>query len=85
MPRPENVIAGNILSIAPLFTCQPQASKAGSERVGDFYRKNVGTLAKDFKYLPLSETAYQWRRSASHHENRNRLGGVPECLISKEI
>lgn len=61
-PSPENVLAGTYNPLSrPLFIYVSRKSmdKPAVKEFVEFYLKNVGTLAKEVKYLPLPDTAYQ--------------------------
>src|SRR5687767_2503839 len=62
MPSPENVLAGTYNPLSrPLFIYVSRKSldKPAVKDFVEFYLKNVGTLAREVKYLPLPEAAYQ--------------------------
>ena len=62
MPSPENVLAGTYNPLSrPLFIYVSRKSmdKPAVKEFIEFYLKNVGTLAREVKYLPLPDNAYQ--------------------------
>jgi phosphate transport system substrate-binding protein len=61
LPSPENLLAGTYNPLArPLFIYVSRKSldKPEVKEFVDFYLKNVKTLAKEVKYVPLTDTAY---------------------------
>jgi phosphate transport system substrate-binding protein len=62
MPSPENVLNGTYNPLSrPLFIYVNKKSleKPEVKEFVEFYLKNVGMLAREVKYLPLPEAAYQ--------------------------
>ncbi|HEX7174202.1 MAG TPA: PstS family phosphate ABC transporter substrate-binding protein [Pyrinomonadaceae bacterium] len=88
MPSPENVLSGayNPLS-RPLFIYVSTKGLAKPEvkEFVEFYLKNVGALAREVKYLPLPEGAYQ---TATERLRNNKtgtgFGGAPEIGLPVE-
>lgn len=88
MPSPENVLAGTYNPLSrPLFIYISRKSleKPLVKEFAEFYLKNVGALAKEVKYLPLPDTAYQMatERLASMQTGTG-FGGVPEVGLPVE-
>jgi len=51
----------------------------------EFYLKHVGVLAKEVKYLPLPESAYQTAMERFRNaQTGSAFGGVPEVGLSVE-
>lgn len=88
MPSPENVIAGTYNPLSrPLFIYVNRKSldKPAVKEFVDFYLKNVATLAKEVKYVPLAETAYQMAVDRLRTmKTGTGFGGVPEVGLSVE-
>jgi len=88
MPSPENVIAGTYNPLSrPLFIYVNRKSldKPAVKEFVDFYMKNVATLAKEVKYVPLAETAYQMAMDRLRTmKTGTGFGGVPEVGLSVE-
>jgi phosphate transport system substrate-binding protein len=88
MPSPENVLAGTYNPLSrPLFIYISRKSldKPAVKEFADFYLKNVGTLAKEVKYLPLPETAYQMATERLRTmQTGTGFGGVPEVGLPVE-
>ena len=62
MPSPENVLAGTYNPLSrPLFIYISLKSldKPAVKEFVDFYLKHVAALAREVKYLPLPDSAYQ--------------------------
>lgn len=88
LPSPENVLTGiyNPLS-RPLFIYVSRKSmdKPAVKEFAEFYLKNVGSLAKEVKYLPLQETAYQMATERLRNlQTGTGFGGVPEVGLPVE-
>jgi phosphate transport system substrate-binding protein len=88
MPSPENVIAGTYNPLSrPLFIYVNRKSldKPAVKEFVEFYMKNVGTLAKEVKYVALSETAYQMAMDRLRTvKTGTGFGGVPEVGLPVE-
>jgi phosphate transport system substrate-binding protein len=87
-PSPENVIAGTYNPLSrPLFIYVNRKSldKPAVKEFVEFYLKNVATLAKEVKYVPLSETAYQMATERLRSLKAGTgFGGVPEVGLPVE-
>ncbi|HEY0379925.1 MAG TPA: PstS family phosphate ABC transporter substrate-binding protein [Pyrinomonadaceae bacterium] len=88
LPSPENILNGTYNPLSrPLFIYvnRKSADKPLVNEFVDFYLKNVGTLAKEVKYLPLPENAYQLA-TARYKERKvgTGFGGVPEVGLHVE-
>jgi len=88
MPSMENVLAGiyNPLS-RPLFVYvnKKSADKPEVKAYVEFLIENVGTLAKDVKYLPLPEAAYTMAKERFEKRVTGSVfGGVPEVGVKVE-
>jgi phosphate transport system substrate-binding protein len=88
MPSPENVLAGTYNPLSrPLFIYISRKSleKAPVKEFADFYLKHVGTLAKEVKYLPLTDAAYQMAGERLRNvQTGTAFGGVPEVGLPVE-
>ncbi len=88
MPSPENVIAGTYNPLSrPLFIYVSRKSldKPAVKEFVEFYLKNVGTLAKEVKYVALSETAYQMAMDRLRTlKTGTGFGGIPEVGLPVE-
>lgn len=88
MPSPENVLAGTYNPLSrPLFIYVSRKSldKQAVKEFVEFYLKNVSTLAKEVKYVPLSETAYQMARERlGTVKTGTAFGGIPEVGLPVE-
>ncbi|MGH9906067.1 MAG: phosphate-binding protein, partial [Pyrinomonadaceae bacterium] len=88
LPSPENVLAGTYNPLSrPLFIYVSRKSmdKPAVKEFADFYLKNVATLAKEVKYLPLQETAYQMAMERLRNmQTGTGFGGVPEVGLPVE-
>ena len=88
MPSPENVIAGTYNPLSrPLFIYVSRKSldKPAVKEFVEFYLKNVGTLAKEVKYVSLSETAYQMAMERLRTlKTGTGFGGIPEVGLPVE-
>jgi phosphate transport system substrate-binding protein len=88
MPSPENVIAGTYNPLSrPLFIYVNRKSldKPAVKDFVDFYLKHVGTLAKEVKYVSLSETAYQMANERLRTlKTGTGFGGIPEVGLPVE-
>ncbi len=88
MPSPENVIAGTYNPLSrPLFIYVSRKSldKPAVKEFVEFYLKNGGTLAKEVKYVPLTDTAYQMAMERLRTmKTGTGFGGIPEVGLSVE-
>lgn len=88
MPSPENVLAGTYNPLSrPLFiyVSRKSTDKPAVKEFVEFYLKNVGTLAKEVKYLPLPETAYQLATERfATLQTGTGFGGIPEVGLPVE-
>lgn len=88
LPSPENVLAGTYNPLSrPLFIYISRKSldKPAVKEFAEFYLKNVGTLAKEVKYLPLPDTAYQMAtQRLATMQTGTGFGGVPEVGLPVE-
>ncbi|HLA11576.1 MAG TPA: PstS family phosphate ABC transporter substrate-binding protein [Pyrinomonadaceae bacterium] len=88
MPSPENVLAGTYNPLSrPLFIYVSRKSleKPAVKEFVEFYLKHVGVLAKEVKYLPLPETAYQMAKDRLQNaQTGSAFGGVPEVGLPVE-
>lgn len=88
MPSPENVLAGTYNPLSrPLFIYISRKSldKPAVKEFADFYLKHVAVLAKEVKYLPLPETAYQMATERLRTmQTGTGFGGVPEVGLPVE-
>jgi phosphate transport system substrate-binding protein len=87
-PSPENVLAGTYNPLSrPLFIYVSRKSmdKPAVKQFVDFYLKHVATLAKEVKYLPLPDNAYQMATTrVSSLQTGTAFGGVPEVGLPVE-
>jgi phosphate transport system substrate-binding protein len=87
-PSPENVLAGTYNPLSrPLFIYVSRKSldKPAVKEFVEFYLKNVGTLAKEVKYLPLPDAAYQMATERVRvMQTGTGFGGVPEVGLPVE-
>ena len=87
-PSPENVLAGTYNPLSrPLFIYVSRKSmdKPQVKEFVDFYLKGVPTLAKEVKYLPLPETAYQMATERVRVlQTGTGFAGVPEIGLPVE-
>ena len=88
MPSPENVLAGTYNPLSrPLFIYVSRKSldNPAVKEFVEFYLKNVAVLAKEVKYLPLPETAYQMAVDRFRNaQTGSAFGGVPEVGLPVE-
>lgn len=88
MPSPENVLAGTYNPLSrPLFIYVSRKSldKSAVKEFAEFYLKNVGTLAKEVKYLPLPDTAYQMATDRlANMRTGSGFAGAPEIGLPVE-
>ena len=88
MPTPENVLAGTYNPLSrPLFIYVSRKSydKPAVKEFVDFYLKSVPTLAREVKYLPLPETAYQMATERVRTlQTGSGFGGIPEVGLPVE-
>ena len=87
-PSPENVLAGTYNPLSrPLFIYVSRKSmdKPAVKEFVEFYLKNVGTLAREVKYLPLPDTAYQLATERVRTmQTGTGFAGVPEVGLPVE-
>ncbi|MGH9881273.1 MAG: PstS family phosphate ABC transporter substrate-binding protein, partial [Pyrinomonadaceae bacterium] len=87
-PSPENVLAGTYNPLSrPLFIYVNRKSldKPTVKEFAEFYLKNVGTLAREVKYVPLAESAYQMASERLRSmQTGTGFGGIPEVGLSVE-
>ncbi|HEU4714629.1 MAG TPA: PstS family phosphate ABC transporter substrate-binding protein [Pyrinomonadaceae bacterium] len=87
-PSPENVLAGTYNPLSrPLFIYVSRKSmdKPAVKEFVEFYLKNVATLAKEVKYMPLPETAYQMAtQRVGALQTGTGFGGIPEVGLPVE-
>jgi phosphate transport system substrate-binding protein len=87
-PSPENVLAGTYNPLSrPLFLYVSRKSmdKPAVKEFVEFYLKNVGTLAREVKYLPLPDTAYQLATERVRTmQTGTGFAGVPEVGLPVE-
>ena len=87
-PSPENVLAGTYNPLSrPLFLYVSRKSmdKPAVKEFVEFYLKNVGTLAREVKYLPLPATAYQLATERVRTmQTGTGFAGVPEVGLPVE-
>ena len=87
-PSPENVLAGTYNPLSrPLFIYVNRKSmdKPQVKEFVEFYLKGVPTLAKEVKYLPLPDTAYQMATERVRVlQTGTGFGGVPEVGLPVE-
>ncbi|HEX6730636.1 MAG TPA: PstS family phosphate ABC transporter substrate-binding protein [Pyrinomonadaceae bacterium] len=88
LPSPENVLAGTYNPLSrPLFIYVNRKSldKPAVKEFVEFYLKHVGVLAKEVKYLPLTEAAYQIAMERLRNvQTGTAFGGVPEVGLPVE-
>jgi phosphate transport system substrate-binding protein len=88
MPSPENVIGGTYNPLSrPLFIYVSRKSldKPAVKEFIEFYLKNVSALAKEVKYVPLTETAYQMATERLRTlKTGTGFGGIPEVGLPVE-
>jgi phosphate transport system substrate-binding protein len=88
MPSPENLLNGTYNPLSrPLFIYVNRKSldKPAVKEFVDFYMKNVGALAKEVKYLPLPDAAYQMATERLRNmQTGTGFGGVPEVGLTVE-
>jgi phosphate transport system substrate-binding protein len=88
MPSPENVLAGTYNPLSrPLFiyVSRKSTDRPAVKEFVEFYLKNVGTLAREVKYLPLPETAYQMATERfATLQTGTGFGGIPEVGLPVE-
>lgn len=88
MPSPENVLAGTYNPLSrPLFIYVSRRSidKPAVKEFVDFYLKNVGSLAREVKYLELPDTAYQMAVERFQSlQTGTGFGGIPEVGLPVE-
>ncbi len=88
LPSPENVLAGTYNPLSrPLFIYVSKKSldKPAVKEFAEFYLKNVGTLAREVKYLPLPENAYQMAMDRlDNMRTGTGFGGTPEVGLPVE-
>lgn len=87
-PSPENVLAGTYNPLSrPLFIYVNRKSmdKPHVKEFVEFYLKGVPTLAKEVKYLPLPDTAYQMAAERVRAlQTGTGFAGVPEVGLPVE-
>jgi phosphate transport system substrate-binding protein len=87
-PSPENVLAGTYNPLSrPLFIYVSRKSldKPSVKEFIEFYLKHVGMLAKEVKYLPLPDAAYQMATERVRvMQTGTGFGGVPEVGLPVE-
>jgi phosphate transport system substrate-binding protein len=87
-PSPENVLAGTYNPLSrPLFIYVSRKSmdKPAVKEFVEFYMKNVATLAREVKYLPLPDAAYQLAMErVRNQQTGTAFGGVPEIGLPVE-
>ena len=88
MPSPENVLNGTYNPLSrPLFIYvnKKALEKPEVKEFVDFYLKNVSTLAKEVKYLPLPDAAYQIVTDRlRNNQTGTAFGGTPEIGLPVE-
>ena len=88
MPSPENVLAGTYNPLSrPLFIYVSRKSidKPEIKEFVDFYLKNVGSLAREVKYLELPAAAYQMAIERFRTlQTGTGFGGIPEVGLPVE-
>lgn len=88
MPSPENVLAGTYNPLSrPLFIYVSRKSldKPAVKEFVEFYLKNVPTLAKEVKYVALSDAAYQMATERVRTvQTGTAFGGIPEVGLPVE-
>lgn len=87
-PSPENVLAGTYNPLSrPLFIYINRKSmdKPEVKEFVEFYLKNVAVLAKEVKYLPLPDNAYEMALARYRGaQTGTGFGGVPEVGLTVE-
>ena len=87
-PSPENVLAGTYNPLSrPLFIYinRKAMDKPHVKEFVEFYLKSVPTLAREVKYLPLPETAYQMANDRLRAlQTGTGFAGVPEVGLPVE-
>jgi len=88
MPSPENVLAGTYNPLSrPLFIYVSRKSmdKPAVKEFVEFYLKNVPTLAKEVKYVALSDAAYRMATERVRIlQTGTAFGGIPEVGLPVE-
>ena len=88
MPSPENVLAGTYNPLSrPLFiyVSRKSVDKPAVKDFIEFYLKNVGSLAKEVKYLPIPDNAYQMAVERFRAmQTGTGFGGIPEVGLPVE-
>ena len=88
MPSPENVIAGTYNPLSrPLFIYVSRKSldKPAVKDFIEFYLRNVPTLAREVKYVALTDTAYQMALDRLRTlKTGTGFGGIPEVGLPVE-
>ncbi len=88
LPSPENILAGTYNPLSrPLFIYVNRKSldKLEVKEFVEFYLKNVGVLAREVKYLPLPDNAYQMATERLRNaQTGTGFGGVPEVGLPVE-
>jgi phosphate transport system substrate-binding protein len=88
LPSPENVLAGTYNPLSrPLFIYISRKSldKPEVKEFVEFYLKNVKTLAKEVKYVPLADNAYTMATERlTNKQTGSGFGGNPEVGLAIE-
>jgi phosphate transport system substrate-binding protein len=88
MPDAENVLAGTYNPLSrPLFIYvnRKSAEKPAIREFVEFFLKNSATLAREVKYLPLPDTAYEMALARFNRlETGTGFGGTPEVGLHIE-
>ena len=88
LPSPENVLAGTYNPLSrPLFIYVNRKSmdKPTVKQFVEFYLKNVPALAKEVKYVALSDAAYQMALERLRNlQTGTAFGGIPEVGLPVE-
>ncbi|HKO99921.1 MAG TPA: PstS family phosphate ABC transporter substrate-binding protein [Pyrinomonadaceae bacterium] len=88
LPSPENVLAGTYNPLSrPLFIYVSRKSldKPEVKEFVEFYMKNVKTLAKEVKYVPLADGAYAMATERLlNKQTGSGFGGHPEVGLAIE-
>lgn len=88
LPSPENVLNGTYNPLSrPLFiyVSRKSADKPAVKEFVEFFLKNVGVLAREVKYLPLPESAYQVAMTRFiERKVGTGFGGTPEVGLHIE-
>lgn len=88
LPSPENVLAGTYNPLSrPLFIYVSKKSldKPEVKEFVEFYMKNVKTLAKEVKYVPLADGAYSMATERLlNKQTGSGFGGHPEVGLAIE-